>query len=119
MNNIRKALRYIYIYILTHANAGGAYDRQPREVWRGKTYSENRNDTIVAEKSSLLCRRRRRVPQRIDFRPHSRTPSEHNDCYRQNELHFSHYNGCVLLGRRCIRQIGLPRRRLTSKEVAA
>lgn len=32
MNLIEKALRYIYIYILTHANAGWAHDRQSREV---------------------------------------------------------------------------------------
>ena len=38
MNLIRKALRYIYIYIyrLNHAKAGWAYDRQPREVWERK-----------------------------------------------------------------------------------
>lgn len=33
MNNIRKALRHIYIYRLNLAKAGWAYDRQPREVW--------------------------------------------------------------------------------------
>ena len=36
MNNSRQAIRCIYIYILTHAKAGWAYDRQPREVWRRK-----------------------------------------------------------------------------------
>ena len=36
MNNIRKALRYIYIYILTLWTAGWAYDRQSREVWTGE-----------------------------------------------------------------------------------
>ena len=44
MNNIRKALRYIYIYILTHANAGWAYDRQPREVWERKRSEAVRNN---------------------------------------------------------------------------
>lgn len=33
MNNIQKALRYIYIYILTLWTAGWAHDREPRGVW--------------------------------------------------------------------------------------
>lgn len=41
MNNIRNALRYIYIYILTHATAGWAYDRQPREVWERRKPKAN------------------------------------------------------------------------------
>ena len=48
MNLIEKALRYIYIYILTHANAGWAYDRQSREVWK------RRNSEAVRRACAIL-----------------------------------------------------------------
>lgn len=67
MNNIRKALRYIYIYIyiLTHANAGWAYDRQSRDVckrrWRGyRRRSRDHHRKQHVEAALHLPRRSRR-----------------------------------------------------------
>lgn len=59
MNLIEKALRYIYIYILT-SKAGLEYDLQSREVWRGRKPKSN--------SSYLYSHRRLRLWSEVFFK---------------------------------------------------
>lgn len=54
MNLIEKALRYIYIYILT-SKAGWAYDRQPREVWRRRKSEDKRSHACCKLRLDKIC----------------------------------------------------------------
>ena len=55
MNNIRKALRYIYIYILTRWNAGWTYDRQSREVWERSNGEDKRSHACYRLQIDKIC----------------------------------------------------------------
>lgn len=111
---------YIYIYILTHAKAGWAYDRQSREVCERKNSKTcNRNYDRIRQYRLLLFQPRRRGNQ--DKRLWDCTNKyacRFNDCNI-----WIHPQGC----NKCHshrdsskrRLLYLPRQRLTSKEVAA
>ena len=117
MNNIRKALRYIYIYIyrLNLAKAGWAYDRQPREVWKRKQADNNNRDQrgIV----NILHNQRRVEPKEL-----RRDIRSGRGIYMRNRrinLNTSGYNRHDIKNDPFIQQVYLSGRRLTSKEVAA
>ena len=120
MNNIRKALRYIYIYILTLWTAGWAYDRQPREVWER---SEDRGrDNNRKQRNLLLCRPERKVSPR-GCQQFERKGAR-NDCGQY--VCGKYYQLRSIRGDLCRSNQFLTRpvlleseRRLTSKEVAA
>lgn len=113
MNSIRKAL--IYIYILTHAKAGWAYDRQSREVYAKSGRSENRERNNEPSHQGLSLKRKWRVCQRIVY------TRLYNDC----RLAICYVPcACKYEGRNISRNThrvlrALSSRRLTSKEVAA
>ena len=115
----------IYIYILTHANAGWAYDRQSREVWKRRKRSKT-----GGRKCHYHCRRtysllygKRNVEKRSKSEPSSRR-REHAD----TDFEIGNYNGACLNGsnrenenryQRLSCHFHAGERRLTSKEVAA
>lgn len=113
MNLIEKALRYIYIYILT-SKAGLEYDLQSREVWTESQRSKDRERNNEPCYQGLPLRRKWRICQRIYTKLY-------NDC-RLAICHVSH--ACKYEGRNIPRNAhrvlrALSGRRLTSKEVAA
>lgn len=115
MNNIRKALRYIYIYRLNLAKTGWAYDRQSREVWERKQADNNNRDQrgIV----DILNHQRKvvRNKPRRDIR-------SRRGIYMRNRrinLSTSGYNRHDIKNDPFIQQVYLSGRRLTFKEVAA
>ena len=117
MNNIRNALRYIYIYIyrLNLAKAGWAYDRQPREVWARKQADNNNRDQrgIV----NILHNQRRVEPKEL-----RRDIRSGRGIYMRNRrinLSTSGYNRHDIKNDPFIQQVYLSGRRLTFKEVAA
>lgn len=130
MNLIEKALRYIYIYILT-SNAGWAYDRQSREVWRRKrseasgSYCQKhlfyKLYCVVCKKWGVCIRkclhqrgnnadRRQREPfLGVSKREEPVIPQLSNSLYESDGLYAIYF----------VQDGGIPSRRLTSKEVAA
>nr|DAK10123.1 MAG TPA: hypothetical protein [Bacteriophage sp.]DAQ39191.1 MAG TPA: hypothetical protein [Caudoviricetes sp.] len=122
MNNIRNALRYIYIYIyrLNLAKAGRAYDRQSREVCERKcSKTRNRNYDRKRQYKLLLFQPRRRDNQdKRLWDCANKYACRFNDCNI-----WIHPQGC----NKCHSQrdsnkrrlLYLSGRRLTSKEVAA
>lgn len=116
---------YIYIYILTHAKAGWAYDRQSREVWKRRKRSK-----AGGRKCHYHCRRtysllygKRNVEERSKSEPSSRR-REHAD----TDFEIGNYNGACLNGsnrenesryQRLSCHFRAGERRLTPKEVAA
>lgn len=130
MNNIRKALRYIYIYILTLWTAGWAYDRQPREVWRRKreatrSYGQKhlfyKLYRVVCKKWGVCIRkclhqrgnnadRRQREPfLGVSKREEPVIQQLSNSLYESDGLYAIYF----------VQDGGIPSGRLTSKEVAA
>ena len=130
MNNIRKALRYIYIYRLNLAKAGWAYDRQSREVWRGKreaTRSYGRKHLFyklyrVVCKEWRVCIRkclhqRGNNANRRQWEPFLGVSKREKPVIPQ--LSKSLYKSDGLYSIFFVQDGGIPSRRLTSKEVAA
>ena len=114
MNLIEKALRYIYIYILT-SKAGLEYDLQSREVCAKSGRSENRERNNEPSHQGLPLRRKWRVCQRFVY------TRLYNDC----RLAICHVPcACKYEGRNISRNAhrilrALSSGRLTFKEVAA
>lgn len=125
MNLIEKALRYIYIYILT-SKAGLEYDLQSREVWRGKPKTSGRNVCAYARydmgRNVFAKRRIANILGRVERRPRN----SHGRCRNYVFHRFKHW-GITSIGRENINSWKLFRPslvfcvggRLTSKEVAA
>ena len=120
MNLIEKALRYIYIYILT-SKAGLEYDLQSREVWRGSSKTVRNNSKTPLQRRFDLLHFGWRSTGPLDKRErHENHFSGCGNVYRlewraefanrkwESRLDVQQRNGCGLSGRR-----------LTSKEVAA
>lgn len=120
MNLIEKALRYIYIYILT-SKAGLEYDLQSREVWRGKREDKRSNHQFGFDKQMqhLLLGCGRGIPHRTEnfdysyfagqlanFVRYTKILHADRDGSNQSRNHFNDYTR-------------ISRRRLTSKGVAA
>lgn len=116
MNNIRKALRYIYIYILTHWNAGWEYDLQSREVWkeRAKASVSKRIricDLLLVHAKWEICNGKQRY-KRPDFGRcwnHFRVAGIERKVSNQRNKHKFRQELAGFTSSRC----------LTSKEVAA
>lgn len=119
MNNIRKALRYIYIYILTHAKAGWAYDRQSREVWERRNGKDNDSKHYYNGRGDLHVLRTKR---RGDTQPEEPISSRCGEYARSDQTRNSDKFVCErsnLGNDRRRRRVYLSCERLTSKEVAA
>lgn len=110
----------IYIYILTHANAGWAYDRQSREI-RERKWSKTRNRNYDRKRQYKLLlfqpRRRGNQDKRL-WDCANKYACRFNDCniwihsQGRNKRHSQRDSNKRRL-------LYLPRRRLTPKEVAA
>lgn len=116
---------YIYIYILTHAKAGWAYDRQSREVWKRRKRSKagGRKCHYHYRRTYSLLYGKRNVEERSKSEPSSRR-REHAD----TDFEIGNYNGACLNGsnrenesryQRLSCHFRAGERRLTPKEVAA
>ena len=133
MNNIRNALRYIYIYILTHATAGWAHDRQPREVCEERNKDRRRNDNAdLGLIHRALLHAEREVPELLSQlverskRIHSNSRRGKLLCsenrriiHRLFHVNKLQNNGCVQSERQIPYRRPKSSRRLTPKEVAA
>ena len=122
MNNIRKALRYIYIYILT-SKAGLEYDLQSREVWRGKRSEASNSEIHAQTRHGIFCEIFQESGvceffERLQRESGNRSRRRWNDNY----FRFQH-NGDGTVWRKTYddsnKSVLLIGERLTSKEVAA
>lgn len=119
MNLIEKALRYIYIYILT-SKAGWAYDRQSREVWKRRKREDNGGENLSKREHSyfLLGRERNDAKhhQVFDGHDHHYCEVTYSDLGKLPAQRNGRRRRCHGVQRELLH---FPSRRLTSKEVAA
>lgn len=114
MNNIRKALRYIYIYILT-SKAGLEYDLQSREVWKWRK-SEASNHTCADQRHVL---HKRRGAEESDDRGRLFDGCGKHLCCKTGLQRHTQNRQCNVVNVRFLPERVAGERRLTSKEVAA
>lgn len=122
MNLIEKALRYIYIYILT-SKAGLEYDLQSREVWRGKRGETSRSKFCAQTRLEIFCEILQESGVCEFFEKlHRESGNRSRRRWNDNSFRFQH-NGDGTVWRKTYddssKSVLLIGGRLTSKEVAA